>query len=216
MSNPILYSYWRSSCSWRVRIALEIKGIRYTYRAVHLVKDGGEQNKEEYKNINPMGQVPALVMNGETITQSMAILEFLEESFPDKTKLLPNDRIQRAKVREICEVINAGTQPIQNLCVMNKHSSDPSERTKWSNFWIEKGLQSVEILLSKCSGNFCVGDSFTMADCCLVPQVYNANRFKVDMDQFPNINRIMLNLEKEQAFILAHPDSQPDKPHFLP
>ena len=94
---------------------------------------------------------------------------------------------------------------------MNKHSSEPSERVKWSHFWIEKGLKSVEILLGKCSGNFCVGDDLTMADCCLVPQVYNANRFKVDMNQFPNINRIMLNLEKEKSFILAHPDNQPDK-----
>ena len=115
------------------------------------------------------------------------------------------------QVREICEVINAGTQPIQNLSVMVKHSSEQSERVKWSHFWIEKGLQSVEILIEKCSGNFCVGDTLTMADCCLVPQVYNANRFKVDMNQFPNINRIMKNLESIEAFIAAHPDSQPDK-----
>ena len=94
------------------------------------------------------------------------------------------------QVREICEVINAGTQPIQNLSVMVKHSSDQSERVKWSHFWIEKGLQSVEILIEKCSGNFCVGDTLTMADCCLVPQVYNANRFKVDMNQFPNIDKL--------------------------
>ena len=115
------------------------------------------------------------------------------------------------QVREICEVINAGTQPIQNLSVMVKHSSEQSERVKWSHFWIEKGLQSVEILIEKSSGNFCVGDTLTMADCCLVPQVYNANRFKVDMNQFPNINRIMKNLESIEAFIAAHPDSQPDK-----
>jgi len=211
MSTPILYSYWRSSCSWRVRIALEIKNIKYTYMPVHLVRDGGEQNKEEFKTINPMGQVPAFILNDVTITQSMAIMEFLEESFSDRQCILPKDPFQRAKVREICEVINAGTQPIQNLSVMVKHSSDQSERVKWSHFWIEKGLQSVEILIEKCSGNFCVGDTLTMADCCLVPQVYNANRFKVDKNQFPNINRIMKNLESIEAFIAAHPDSQPDK-----
>ena len=140
-----------------------------------------------------------------------------QESLVDNQKCqagfrpLCNKILLLMQVREICEVINAGTQPIQNLSVMVKHSSDQSERVKWSHFWIEKGLQSVEILIEKCSGNFCVGDTLTMADCCLVPQVYNANRFKVDMNQFPNINRIMKNLESIEAFIAAHPDSQPDK-----
>ena len=229
MSKPVLYSYWRSSCSWRVRIgnlqfillkfnnfhkniALELKDVDYEYRAVHLVKDGGQQHKKEYKEINPMGQVPALVMpNSQVITQSMAILEFLEENFTSM-KLLPAEAFQRAKVREICEVINAGTQPIQNLSVLIKHSpDDQAERSKWAHFWIENGLKSVEILLQKSSGEFCVGDQITLADCLLVPQVYNANRFKVDMSQFPCISRILQNLEKNEAFIKAHPDTQPDK-----
>ena len=231
MSKPTLYSYWRSSCSWRVRIgkiytalvkanklylktfltALELKKIEYEYQPVHLVKDGGEQHKHEYKMINPMEQVPALVMDDVTITQSLPIIEFLEETFKGSPKILPDDTFSRAKVREISEVINSGTQPIQNLSVMNKHSSEQAARVEWSRFWIEKGLRSVEQFLTKSSGKFCVGDQVTMADCCLVPQVYNANRFKVDMEQFPNINKVIGNLEKMDAFIAAHPDNQPDK-----
>ena len=139
-------------------------------------------------------------------------MEFLEEFYPDTYKLLPKEAFERAKVREISETINAGTQPLQNLSVINKYSSDPEQRKTWSQFWISKGLKVVEELLVKSSGKFCVGDQITMADCCLVPQIYNANRFEVDMSQFPNITRIMKSLESEKAFISAHPDNQLDKP----
>lgn len=231
MGKPILYSYWRSSCSWRVRmgkknlekknwqlfndfifLALELKKIEYNYKPVHLVKDGGEQLQSDYAAINPMCQVPSLVLdNGVIIAQSMAIIEFLEDFYPNTVKLLPKDPIQRAKTREICEAINAGTQPMQNLKVMNMHSPIQEERVKWSHFWIENGLKAVEVLLSKSCGNYCIGDEITMADCFLVPQVYNANRFKVDMTQFPNINRIVRNLENLEAVVAAHPENQPDK-----
>lgn len=139
-------------------------------------------------------------------------MEFLEDFYPDTYKLLPKEAFERAKVREISETINAGTQPLQNLSVINKYSSDPEQRKTWSQFWISKGLKVVEELLVKSSGKFCVGDQITMADCCLVPQIYNANRFDVDMSQFPNITRIMKSLESEKAFISAHPDNQLDKP----
>jgi len=139
-------------------------------------------------------------------------MEFLEDFYPETYKLLPKEAFERAKVREISETINAGTQPLQNLSVINRYSSDPEQRKTWSQFWISKGLKVVEELLVKSSGNFCVGDQITMADCCLVPQIYNANRFEVDMSHFPNITRIMKSLELEKAFISAHPDSQPDKP----
>lgn len=139
-------------------------------------------------------------------------MEFLEDFYPDTYKLLPKEAFERAKVREISETINAGTQPLQNLSVINKYSSDPEQRKTWSQFWISKGLKVVEELLVKSSGKFCVGDQITMADCCLVPQIYNANRFEVDMSQFPNITRIMKSLESEKAFISAHPDNQLDKP----
>ena len=139
-------------------------------------------------------------------------MEFLEDFYPDTYKLLPKEAFERAKVREISETINAGTQPLQNLSVINKYSSDPEQRKTWSQFWISKGLKVVEELLVKSSGKFCVGDQITMADCCLVPQIYNANRFEVDMSQFSNITRIMKSLESEKAFISAHPDNQLDKP----
>ena len=139
-------------------------------------------------------------------------MEFLEDFYPETYKLLPKEAFERAKVREISETINAGTQPLQNLSVINRYSSDPEQRKTWSQFWISKGLKVVEELLVKSSGKFCVGDQITMADCCLVPQIYNANRFEVDMSQFPNITRIMKSLESEKAFISAHPDNQLDKP----
>ena len=150
--------------------------------------------------------------DGNVITQSLAIMEFLEDYYPEKQRLLPKEAIGKAKVREISEIINAGTQPLQNLSVITLHSSDPEERKIWSQFWISKGLKVVEELLAKSSGKYCVGDQITMADCCLVPQIYNANRFAVDMNQFPNITRILNALEVEKAFIAAHPNNQPDKP----
>ncbi len=188
---------------------MEIKGIEYEYKAVHLAK--GEQLQDDYKSINSLNQVPALIIDGLVVTQSLAIMEFLEESFPSKTRILPADLQTRAKVREISEVINSGTQPIQNLAVLKKHSAEEAERKEWARYWIEKGLQTVERLISKSAGKFCVGDNLTMADCCLVPQVYNANRFSVNMTQFPTINRVLGNLEAVEAVVAAHPDNQPDK-----
>ena len=143
---PILYSYWRSSCSWRVRIALELKKIDYEYRAVPLdVRDQHKEDYKKYKELNPMNQVPTFILNGVTLTQSMAILEFLEEIYP-QVKILPTDISKRAKVREICEVINAGIQPLQNPSVMNKHSQVQEEKVAWCHFWIKKGLTAVEEL----------------------------------------------------------------------
>ena len=194
-------------------LALQLKEIDYEYKAVHLVKNGGEQHMQDYRAINPMEQVPALDLgNGQVITQSLAIMEYLEEQYTGKCPLFPNDNLQRARVREISEAINAGTQPLQNLSVINKYSVDAGARKEWSQFWIEKGLKVVESLLATSAGDYCVGNQISMADCCLVPQVYNANRFGVDMSQFPIINRILQLLEKNEAFIAAHPDTQPDKP----
>jgi len=213
---PVLFSYWRSSCSWRVRIALHLKNVEYEYRAIHLVKDGGEQLKDEFRNINPLSQVPAYIdytEDGEprTITQSLAIMEYLEEKYQSQgISILGNDIFQRAKVRQISEMINSGTQPIQNLSVMNYHSTDQKERSAWSKHFIDKGLKAVEKVLEKSAGKYCVGNSISMADCCLVPQVYNAKRFNVDMNQFPIIKEIIGNLETEDAFVKAHPQQQPD------
>ncbi|XP_063589423.1 probable maleylacetoacetate isomerase 2 isoform X1 [Penaeus indicus] len=208
-SKPILYSYFRSSCSWRVRIALAHKGVDYEYRAINLLKQ--EQVSDEYKKLNPLGQVPALIVNENTLTQSISILEYLEEAFPQKP-LLPKDLLKRAKVREVCEIIGSGIQPLQNLAVLQKIGETKME---WGHFYIQNGFVALEQVLANSAGKYCVGDEVTIADCCLVPQVYNANRFKVDMAAFPVISRVHDALMSLDAFKAAHPSQQPDCPEDL-
>jgi len=208
---PILYSYWRSSCSWRVRIALQIAGIEVEQKAVHLVKDGGEQLKPDYSDKNPMQQVPTFVTKGTRITQSMAIMEYIHDIKPE-ANLLPRDPLTKAKVRMICEIINSGIQPIQNLCVMKMYSQLQEAKMAWSKYWIDKGFVALEKELKNTAGTRCVGDQVSLADCCLVPQVYNAQRFSVDMTKFPTISRIHGSLEQLPQFQAAHPSKQPDCP----
>ncbi|XP_047481165.1 probable maleylacetoacetate isomerase 2 isoform X1 [Penaeus chinensis] len=208
-SKPILYSYFRSSCSWRVRIALAHKGVDYEYRAINLLKQ--EQVSDEYKKLNPLGQVPALIVNENTLTQSISILEYLEEAYPQKP-LLPKDLFKRAKVREVCEIIGSGIQPLQNLSVLQKIGETKME---WGHFYIQKGFVALEQVLAESAGKYCVGDEVTIADCCLIPQVYNANRFKVDMAAFPVISRVHDALMSLDAFKAAHPSQQPDCPEDL-
>lgn len=204
----VLYSYWRSSCSWRVRIALALKKIDYEYKAVHLVKNGGEQYLSSYKEKNPMAQVPTLEIDGIILTQSMAILEYLNDTRPEPP-FLPKCPLKKALVREICECIVSGIQPLQNLAVLQKVGENKIE---WGHYWIEKNFHALELMLSRSSGKYCVGDDVTMADMCLVPQVYNAvERFKVDLTPFPNIKRINEKLGTIEAFKVSHPLLQPDK-----
>jgi len=180
--STVLYSYWRSSCSWRVRIACKIKGVDYEYKAVHLVKDGGQQLTNEHAAINTLKQVPAMQIDGITICQSSAIIEYLEET-RSGPPLLPADPLQRAKVREICAMIGADIQPIQNLRVLRKVMGMVSEEQKqltkaaWGAHWINNGFKALEQVLLKSAGKYCVGDELTMADLFIPPQVYNANRF---------------------------------------
>ncbi|XP_066280112.1 uncharacterized protein [Branchiostoma lanceolatum] len=206
---PLLYSYFRSSCAWRVRIALNLKGIEYDQAAVHLMKDGGQQNSEEYKQKNPMAQVPTLMIDGNKLTQSMAIMEYLEETRPDPP-LLPKDPAARAKVRMIAETVNAGIQPIQNLSVLQKVGDE--RKMEWGHYWIDRGFTALETALSETAGKYCVGDQVTMADLCLVPQLYNATRFKVDLSKFPTITRVCGNLAELEAFKAADYSRQPDTP----
>lgn len=215
MDKPVLYSYYRSSASWRVRTALAFKGIDYEYKAVNLVKDGGQQLTEEYKALNPIKQVPTLVIDGITLGQSMAILEYLEETRPEK-RLLPVDPKQKAKVRQISEMINSGIQPIQNLSVLKmieKVTGDESKKVEWAKHWITNGLQAVELMLGKTSGKYCVGDEVSFADLFLVPQMYNAVRFEVDLAPFPIIKRVVEECGKLDAFKKADANNQPDTPH---
>lgn len=206
-AGTVLYTYWRSSCSWRVRIALNLKGIAYEARPVHLVKK--EQNTADYGELNPSHKVPTLLIDGLTLNQSLAIIEYLEETRPEPVALLPAAPAARAQTRAIALMIAADIQPIQNLSVLEYVGDE--KRAEWARFWIERGLQAVERVLVRTAGAYCVGDALSLADLCLVPQVYNAKRFAVDMTQFPTIVRVAEALELLPAFAAAHPDAQPDK-----
>ncbi|XP_056639198.1 probable maleylacetoacetate isomerase 2 isoform X2 [Diorhabda sublineata] len=209
LGKPVLYSYWRSSCAWRVRIALNLKEIPYDIKPVSLIKAGGEQHSNEYREINPMEQVPSLHIDGSTLIESLNIMQYLEETRPHRP-LMPNDCIKRAKVREICEVIASGIQPLQNLTVLIHVGEE--KKDEWAKHWIKRGFKAVEKLLASSAGKYCVGDDITIADCCLVPQVFNARRFHVDLRPYPTILRIDRELESHPAIRAAHPSNQPDCP----
>jgi len=216
-SRPKLYSYFRSSCSWRVRIALELAGIKVDQVAIHLVKGGGEQHAADYKKLNPMEQVPCLEIDGLVLTQSVAIMEYLADSYPE-AGIMPKDAKTRVKVRQVTELICSGIQPVQNLSVLQKHSADGKvgdAEKEWARHFITTGFVALEQLLKTTAGTCCVGNTLTMADCCLVPQVYNAQRFSVDMTAFPLITRLNSNLSERREFEAAHPSMQPDCPADL-
>ena len=209
-----LYNYWRSSSSWRVRIGLHWKRQPFAYLPVHLLKDGGQQKTESFAALNPMRSVPLLeVEDGGKlfhIAQSMAILEYLEERWPDPP-LLPGDRIARAQVRQAAEIVNSGIQPYQNTSVQRrvKHELHGDEKA-WAHHFIEVGLSALEALLHSTAGRYAVGNQVTLADCYLVPQLYHARRYAVDLAAFPTLTRIEAACEGLPAFQAAHPDRQPD------
>lgn len=208
-SKPVLYSYFRSSCSWRVRIALVYKGIDFEYKFVNLLN--GDHKKEEFLKLNPCGHVPVLIDKGNTIASSAAILEYLEETVPSPP-LLPKDPASRAKVREIVDGILSGIQPLQNMKVLKYVGENFNS---WAKHWVESGFGAIERILKESHGIYCVGDDVTLADVCLVPQIFNANRFNVDMTQFPIINEISSRLNELKAFKDTHPLTQPDCPADL-
>uniref|UniRef100_A0A0N4Z3L8 maleylacetoacetate isomerase n=1 Tax=Parastrongyloides trichosuri TaxID=131310 RepID=A0A0N4Z3L8_PARTI len=164
----------------------------------------------EYLKINPNGFLPTLVIDDQPLNESLAIIEFLDEKYPDETPLLPKSLLDRTNVRAIALTIASGIQPIQNLGVLNYYSSDGDKKKEWANHFITKGFEALEVMLQRTHGKFCVGDEITMADICIPPQVYNAKRFDVDMSRFPIISKINEELEKIEAFKKAHPSSQPD------
>ncbi|AJC20885.1 maleylacetoacetate isomerase [Pandoraea pulmonicola] len=212
---PTLYSYFRSSAAYRVRIALNLKGIDYETMPVHLVRDGGEQLKPAYRALNVNGLVPTYVDGDVNIHQSLAIIEYLEETHPTPA-LLPADPAARAQVRALALDIAADIHPIDNLRVLRylKHDLSVTEEQKnaWYVHWIVEGFKALEARLAAQSpqGRFVFGDTPTLADCCLVPQVYNANRFKVDMAPFPRIAAINAHCATLDAFRRAAPEAQPD------
>jgi maleylacetoacetate isomerase len=211
-----LYDYWRSSSAYRVRIALNLKGLAYESVPVHLLRDGGEQNSPQYRAVNPLGLVPALVHGGRVVVQSLAICEYLEEAF-DATPLLPRDPAGRARVRGIVQSISSEIQPLNNLSVMQYLKQDmgldDQRYAEWYAHWIARGFRAVETWLNDGeAGRFCHGDSPTLADCFLVPQVYNAERFKCDLSSYPRIREITERCRGRDAFGRAKPENQPDAP----
>lgn len=209
-----LYTYFRSSAAYRVRIALHLKGIAYEPVFVHLRR--GEENTPEYRALSPLGTVPTLVTDdGQVITQSLAILEYLEETHPEPP-LLPQDPLARARVRALALTIACDIHPINNLRVLEylqKRLGVGEERKlAWYRHWVEEGLQAVEALLAEdpAAGPFCHGDRPTIADCCLVPQVFNARRFGCELAPLTRIRRIAEHCATLPAFIAAAPENQPD------
>ena len=209
-----LYSYWRSSSSWRVRTALAFKELDYEYEAIHLLEEGGIQHSEAYKARNPMEQVPTLevAIDGNTrhLAQSMAILEFLEEAHPEPA-LLPGDAFLRARSRQLAEVVNSGIQPVQNLLLLQRlGQSFDVDAKAWCAPFIAEGLIAYQKLARETAGSFSVGDTPSFADICLIPQIYNARRFKVDLSEMELLLQIEQNCLELDAFQAAHPDQQPD------
>lgn len=209
-----LYNYWRSSASWRVRIGLAFKGLSYEYVPVHLVKDGGQQNTPEYRQKNPMRTVPLLEWEegGQLLrlSQSLAILEYLEETHP-QPPLLPRDALGRARARMLAEMVNSGIQPLQNTAVLQRIKGElKGDEKAWTAYWIERGLTALEASVTPLAGTYCVGDQPSVADVCLVPQLYGARRFGVDLAAFPTLTRIEAACNALPAFQAAQPDRQPD------
>lgn len=208
-----LRSYWRSSCSWRVRIALNWKGLPYDTIPVHLVADGGQQHGASHQRVNPMREVPVLIVDDQPLAQSLAILEYLEESQPTPP-LLPKSPVDRARVRQMAEVINSGIQPIQNLRVMQKLGRDfelpKAAQASWSKDWISFGFDALHQLVEIYGGCYAFGEDVSFADLCLIPQLYNARRFKVDLERYPRFLDIEKACEQHPAFAAAHPSQQPD------
>lgn len=210
-----LYTYFRSSAAYRVRIALNLKGLDYDAVPVHLVKEGGQQKKPEYLALNPQGLVPALEVDGQVLTQSLAIMEYLDETHPNPP-LLPADALGRAKVRAIAQAIACDIHPVNNLRVLQylggRLGLDRAAKDDWYRHWVQTGLAAVEAMLSGGSGTgaFCHGDRPGLADCCLIPQVFNARRFDCDLSAMPTILGICQRAEALPAFAQAAPSAQPD------
>ncbi|MDB5962340.1 MAG: maleylacetoacetate isomerase [Massilia sp.] len=220
-----LYTYFRSSAAYRVRIALNLKGLAYEAVPVHLLKHGGEQRAEAYRAVNPNALLPSLEIEGEqghaTITQSLAIMEYLDEAHPG-VPLLPPGALGRARARELALLVACDIHPLNNLRVLRylTHTLkiDEAAKNDWYRHWVAEGLAAFEKHLAQpqhgeagaAPGLFCVGDAPSIADCCLVPQLYNARRFDVDLSPYPLITAIEANCAQLPAFHAAHPAQQPD------
>jgi maleylacetoacetate isomerase len=213
--NLELYSFWRSSASYRVRIALNLKALPYVTHAVDLLKEGGQQWMKQYQDVNPQSRVPTLVHDGQRFTQSLAIIEYLDETFPG-VRLIPKDPVDRARVRMLSQIIACDIQPLQNTSTTKYLKEalhvDEAAVTTWLREWITRGLDAFDAHLGRdhLSGKFSHGDSPSMADCCLVPQMYAADRFGVPATKYPRLALIAEHCGLMPAFQHAHPAKQPD------
>ena len=209
-----LYSYFRSSAAYRVRIAMGLKGLDYRVIPVHLVRHGGEQLSAEYRQRNPAALIPTLEDGDQVLTQSLAIMEYLDEAYGPAI-LLPADAPSRARVRSLAQDIACDIHPLNNLRVLrwlaHELKIEQTQRDAWYRHWVALGFEALETRLqSPATGLCCHGDEPGLADCCLVPQVYNARRYDLDLSAFPTIARIAAHCESLPAFQAAHPDAQPD------
>ena len=211
-----VYTFWRSSASYRVRIALALKGIDYQPRSLSWSRGGGEQHGAEYRALNPQGRVPLLCDGDVRVSQSLAIIEYLEDTHPEPP-LLPKSAAARARVRSLAQIIACDIQPLQNLATTQYLSKQlqcsDAQVAAWLVEWITRGMSALETLAAddQATGRFLHGDMPTLADCCLVPQCYSARRFKVDMAQFPTLQRIEAHCVALPAFLKAAPEQQFDR-----
>ena len=213
MAEFVLHNYFRSSTSFRARIALNFKNIPFEYKAVHLLK--GEQHTPEYRKLNPIGGLPTLIHQGKVIPDSYAIIEYLEEITPTPA-LLPADPYLRARIRQVCEIINSSIHPMGNLKTLlyleKNHGYSQEQKETWVQHWSDLGLVALEKNLKEFAGTYCFGENITMADVFLVPQIVTSQRFKVDMTKFPLLLGIFDNCLRVEAFHKAHPFRQVDTP----
>jgi maleylacetoacetate isomerase len=208
-----LHSYFRSSAAYRCRITLNLKGLAHETAVVHLIKDGGQQHAPAYRALNPQALVPTLEADGQVLTQSLAIIEYLEETQPEPS-LLPGDALQRARIRAFALAIACDIHPLNNLRVLNylkgSMQQDQAAVDTWYRHWVESGLAACEALLPAGGGRFCFGEQPTLAEVCLVPQLYNARRLKCDLSRLSRLVAIDEAARALPAFANAAPEAQPD------
>jgi len=208
-----LYGYWRSSAAYRVRIALNLKEIEFESISVHLVKNGGEQHAEEYVELNPTHLVPTLVDGDIKLNQSLAIIDYLDAKY-SQNLLYPAAIEEKAVVQALTLDIACEIHPVNNLRVqqylVNTLNASEEQKLQWSHHWMATGFAAVEKKLAKSAGKYCFGDTVTIADLTLIPQVYNARRFKLNMTPYPIISKVFNNCEQLPAFIKARPENQSD------